>query len=431
MVIMDMRVPLVSLYVGNLHILTNEHTLFHKFRSALLRILSSRIWISQALGDTFYILSSKVVCDTKGISRGYGHVHCTTQDAVERAKRLNGKMSADEIVSIEPFISCKQREAEFGSRAKEFTCVYIKNFGINMDDDKLTILFFSAPGSVMVDHSMKSRGFGFLSFKRQEDAQAVDQINEKEENGRWIYVGHVQKKSEEEGRFNGVNLYMNNMDDSWDGHHLQKELCRFRTITSKKVMMEHGRSKGFGFVTPSEDATKALTEMNSRIVTNKPLSVAPAQHKNLQQEYLKNRYLQRMARGPGVCSSSYHGLKASGKGPSVPCGVGGVRSSWIGWRTSWILRSCGNFTASTRIALRLVLRVVPETGVGAQLGPRVKGVGTVTTSTEVGPSPSSDTLPPDPPPNLAPEITGMPVELENSELLHILESPQTLHANLD
>lgn len=35
--------------------------------------------------------------------------------------------------------------------------------------------------------------------------------------------------------------------------------------------------------------------MNSRIVTNKPLSVAPAQYKTLQQEYLKNRYLQRMA----------------------------------------------------------------------------------------------------------------------------------------
>lgn len=188
-----MRVPLVSLYVGHLHILTNEHTLFHKFspkgtihsikvyedrktqrslgytvdvstftkrmlslpwtvwngmwlmwnqqdpslKRASLWILSSRIWISQALGDTFYILSSKVVCDTKGISRGYGYVDCTTQDAVERAKRLNGKMLADEIVSIEPFKSCKQREAEFGSRAKEFTYVYIKNFGINMDDDKL------------------------------------------------------------------------------------------------------------------------------------------------------------------------------------------------------------------------------------------------------------------------------------------------------
>jgi hypothetical protein len=53
-------------------------------------------------------------------------------------------------------------------------------------------------------------------------------------------VAKIQDSAEEEGRINGVNLYMNNMDDSWDGHHLQKELCLLGTITSTKVMMEHG-----------------------------------------------------------------------------------------------------------------------------------------------------------------------------------------------
>ncbi len=39
------------------------------------------------------------------------------------------------------FKSRKEREAELGARAKEFTNVYVKNFGEDMDDEKLRELF--------------------------------------------------------------------------------------------------------------------------------------------------------------------------------------------------------------------------------------------------------------------------------------------------
>lgn len=39
------------------------------------------------------------------------------------------------------FKSRKEREAELGAKAKEFTNVYIKNFGEDMDDDRLKELF--------------------------------------------------------------------------------------------------------------------------------------------------------------------------------------------------------------------------------------------------------------------------------------------------
>lgn len=39
------------------------------------------------------------------------------------------------------FKSRKEREAELGARAKEFTNVYIKNFGDDMDEEKLSELF--------------------------------------------------------------------------------------------------------------------------------------------------------------------------------------------------------------------------------------------------------------------------------------------------
>uniref|UniRef100_A0A672M8L4 Polyadenylate-binding protein n=1 Tax=Sinocyclocheilus grahami TaxID=75366 RepID=A0A672M8L4_SINGR len=287
---------------------------------------------NKALYDTFSafgnILSCKVVCDENG-SKGYGFVHFETHEAAERAiEKMNGMLLNDRKVFVGRFKSRKEREAEMGARAKEFTNVYIKNFGEDMDDEKLREVFnkFGPALSirVMTDDSGKSRGFGFVSFERHEDAQrAVDEMNGKELNGKQVYVGRAQKKGERQTElkrkfeqmkqdrmtryqvtmnFNsyfqqGVNLYVKNLDDGLDDERLRKEFAPFGTITSAKVMMEGGRSKGFGFVCFSspEEATKAVTEMNGRIVATKPLYVALAQRKEERQAHLTSQYMQRMA----------------------------------------------------------------------------------------------------------------------------------------
>ncbi|XP_040210726.1 polyadenylate-binding protein 1 isoform X2 [Rana temporaria] len=276
---------------------------------------------NKALYDTFSafgnILSCKVVCDENG-SKGYGFVHFETQEAAERAiDKMNGMLLNDRKVFVGRFKSRKEREAELGARAKEFTNVYIKNFGEDMDDERLKDMFGKyGPAlsvKVMTDDSGKSKGFGFVSFERHEDAQkAVDDMNGKDMNGKNIYVGRAQKKVERQTelkrkfeqmkqdritRYQGVNLYVKNLDDGIDDERLRKEFSPFGTITSAKVMMEGGRSKGFGFVCFSspEEATKAVTEMNGRIVATKPLYVALAQRKEERQAHLTNQYMQRMA----------------------------------------------------------------------------------------------------------------------------------------
>lgn len=273
----------------------------------------------KALHDTFIqfgeILSCKVELDDANESKGYGYIQFATGESAEKAiQKVNGMMLNGKKVYVGPFIPRKERIAANSSR--EFTNVFVKNLDLHVDDDKLFEVF-SPYGPikshvVMRNQNNESKGFGFVNFEIADDAaRAVDELNGLELNGKPIFVGRAQKRMEREAelrqkfenlkmeqmsKYQGVNLYVKNLEDDVDEEKLRNIFAPFGAITSAKVMTDaRGASRCFGFVcfsTP-EEATRAVTELNGKIIGTKPLYVALAQRKDQRKAQLEMQFAQR------------------------------------------------------------------------------------------------------------------------------------------
>lgn len=207
------------------------------------------------------------------------------------------------------------------------------------------------------EKKITSLGYGFVNFAEHEGGvRAVEELNgakfsskvDGEDVEIVLYVGRAQKKIERErelkakydamkmdriSKFQGVNLYVKNLDDSVGDDLLREEFAPYGTITSARVMkdMKDGRSKGFGFVcfsTP-EESTLAVNEMNGKLIANKPIFVALAQRKDVRRAQLEAHHSNRpgpgqgggqntpMIRGP-MGGSPYMGMPGAGMQPTYP-----------------------------------------------------------------------------------------------------------------
>ncbi|KAL1747536.1 hypothetical protein HDZ31DRAFT_31762 [Schizophyllum fasciatum] len=276
---------------------------------------------NKALHDTFAafgnVLSCKVATDEHGNSKGYGFVHYETAEAADNAiKNVNGMLLNDKKVYVGHHISRKERQSKIDEMKSQFTNLYIKNIDPEVTDEEFETLF-KGQGNVTScviqrDEEGKSRGFGFVNYETHEEAQkAVDNLNDQDFHGRKLFVSRAQKKAEREeelrkaheqarleklSKYQGLNLYVKNLDDDVDDEKLRAEFEPFGTITSAKVMRDDkGVSKGFGFVCYSspEEASKAVAEMNNKMIGSKPLYVSHAQRREVRRQQLESQIAQR------------------------------------------------------------------------------------------------------------------------------------------
>ncbi|OVA17016.1 RNA recognition motif domain [Macleaya cordata] len=274
---------------------------------------------NKALHDIFAafgtVLSCKVATDNSGQSKGHGFVQFEQEEAAQNAiNRLNGMLINDKQVYVGLFVRRQERDLANGS--PKFTNVYVKNLSETTTDEDLKKVFGSfgpiTSAVIMRDGNGNSRGFGFVNFQNPDNAaSAVENLNGSTFNDDKVwYVGRAQRKAEREAelkaryeqerngvsdKLQGTNLYLKNLDDSINDENLKELFSEFGTITSCKVMLDpQGQSRGSGFVafSTSEEATKALNEMNGKIVGRKPLYVAMAQRKEERKARLQAQFAQ-------------------------------------------------------------------------------------------------------------------------------------------
>ncbi|KAI9128229.1 hypothetical protein K1719_001222 [Acacia pycnantha] len=466
----------------------------------------------KALHETFSsfgnILSCKVATDSSGQSKGYGFVQFENEDSAQTAiEKLNGMLLNDKQVYVGPFLRKQERESAVDKT--KFNNVFVKNLSDTTTDEDLKAIFgeFGTITSavVMRDADGKSKCFGFVNFENADDAaMAVDSLNGKKIDDKEWYVGKAQKKSERElelklrfeqtmkeaaDKYQGANLYVKNLEDNIGDDKLRELFSQFGNITSCKVMRDpNGVSRGSGFVafTTPEEASRALMEMNGKMVISKPLYVALAQRKEDRRARLQAQFAQMrpvaMAPsvaprvpmyppgGPGIGQQIFYGQGPPAIIPSQPGfgyqqqlmpGMrpgGGPASRWKTCRGSPAEPAACSTNAAADASKGRVYRYPPGRGLPDAPMPGVAG-GMFSVPYDVGGMPIRDAALPQQIPigalasalaNASPEqqrtmlgenlyplveqlepdnaakVTGMLLEMDQPEVLHLLESPEAL-----
>ncbi|KAJ0264465.1 RNA recognition motif domain-containing protein [Hirschfeldia incana] len=251
----------------------------------------------KALYDTFSMFGSilrfKLATNNDTVrSKGFGFVQYETEESALKAiGYLNGMLLNDEAVYVGPFL---QKDSPYDKGF--FTDIYVKNLSKSLADEDLEKIFgeFGPTTNCLIIREGevrqgKSRGYGFVSFEKPEDAEkAVEALNGKKFEDKEWYV--TKSKMTYKNGYNlkrglkysinisqGLNyVCVKKLHKSVTDETLKVFFSPYGTITSCKVMRDSsGVSRGSGFVAflKPEEAFKAMEEINGKMKIRKQVYV--------------------------------------------------------------------------------------------------------------------------------------------------------------
>lgn len=223
------------------------------------------------------IVSATITRDENGKSRGFGFVNYISHESAANAvDELNDRDFHGKVLYVGRAQKKHEREEELRKqyeaarleKASKYQGVnlYVKNLTDDVDDEKLRDLF-SSFGTITSAKVMRD-----TTERTGSPSSDKDKENKKDES---------KEESAGEGK--------EEEDKSDDEATAEKDDGETEEKKDKTKPQSQGKSKGFGFVCFSnpDEASKAVSEMNQKMINGKPLYVALAQRKEVRRNQLE------------------------------------------------------------------------------------------------------------------------------------------------
>lgn len=417
-----------------------------------------------------------LACDEKGESRGYARISFEREEsAVDAVKEMDGMEMDGQAIVVERYQAQHRDEL-----LKQFTNLYVKNLDPAVTDEKLRA-FFSKYGKVS---SAKVRdlgdvqsevGLGYVAYEKHEDAaKAVEELNGKEceisKAGTPLDVSRFRSREERQRdrerqrreraqqHSKYPNLYVKGFDDTVTSERLEELFQRYGETVSVTVMIDKdtGMSRCFGFVSMKDQnaASQAIQELNgSTFLSPRPLFVTYALRKDARRQNLEERSKQfRMRQNP---------MNGPGMGGMPPMGFMGpqmfnnVNMPFMNPRMPMMpmngmvgMNSMGgmggmNRTMAPNAMSQMRSRPMPQKPPMQSLMPQQhqqappQGQNLAAVLANLNPEQQKNVLGERlysyivrNHPSVAAKITGMLLEMDNSEILNMLDSPAVLDSKI-
>jgi len=148
-----------------------------------------------------------------------------------------------------------------------------------------------------MDEVGQSKGFGFVQYEKEEEAQAaIKSLNGMLINDKPVFVGPFLRKQERDHSFDKTkfnNVFVKNLSESTTKEDLVKNFGEYGNITSAVVMIGmDGKSRCFGFINfeNPDAAARAVQELNGKKINDKEWYVGRAQKKSEREMELKEKF---------------------------------------------------------------------------------------------------------------------------------------------